>query len=64
MFSTKETENPNSVPIRNSGKTETKRAFESIEQFSLWLDSELDVLVSQFVEFETDDSNRKFFKRS
>ena len=61
MFSTKETENPN--PVSNP-KAETNKSFESIEQFSLWLDSELDVLVSQFAEFETDDSVRKFFKRS
>lgn len=61
MYSTKETENSNSVSTSNG---ETKKAFETIEQFSMWLDSELDVLVSRFAEFETDDSVRKFFTRS
>lgn len=61
MFPTKEEKKPDTVVGITA---ETERTFESLDQFSLWLDAELDVLVGQFAEFETDKSVRKFFKRS
>ncbi len=33
------------------------------EEFGLWLDASLELLVSRFEEFETDDSVRKYFSR-
>lgn len=61
MFPTKEKQDSKSVPDITA---KVERAFETLDQFSLWLDEELDVLVSQFAEFETDKSVRKFFTRS
>jgi len=61
MFPTKEKQDSKSIP---ENTTEGQRTFESLDQFSLWLDEELDVLVSKFAEFETDKSVRKFFTRS
>lgn len=61
MFPTKEKKDSDRVEEFNSNVNAT---FESIEQFSLWLDSELDQLVGQFSEFETDKSVRKYFKRA
>ncbi|QEG21137.1 hypothetical protein [Mariniblastus fucicola] len=63
MFPTKEnTENHSGTG--SAAETSVEQTFESIEQFASWLDSELDVLVEKFAEFETDKSVRKFFKRS
>lgn len=61
MFPTKEKQDSKSIP---ESTTKEQRTFESLDQFSLWLDEELDVLVSKFAEFETDKSVRKFFTRS
>lgn len=61
MFPTKEKRDSKS-DLEITAKVE--RTFESLDQFSLWLDEELDVLVSKFAEFETDKSVRKFFTRS
>ena len=33
------------------------------EDFGNWLEESLEILVTQFEEFETDDSVRKFFSR-
>ena len=60
MFFTNETEKS---PTTDS-TSGTQLAFDSIEQFASWLDLELEELVNQFSEFETDKSVRKFFKRS
>ena len=58
---------PTEEQLETNGVSETtvkaKRTFKSLDQFSLWLDSELDVLVSQYKEFETDTSVCNFFKR-
>jgi len=35
----------------------------SEEDFAMWLDASLETLISQFEEFETDNSVRKFFSR-
>ncbi len=61
MFFTNETEKKSPTTDSTSG---TQLAFDSIEQFGSWLDLELEELVNQFSEFETDKSVRKFFKRS
>lgn len=61
MFPTKEKQDSKS---NSENTTKQERTFESLDQFSLWLDEELDVLVSKFTEFETDKSVRKFFTRS
>ena len=60
MFFTNETEKS---PTTDS-TSGTQLAFDSIEQFASCLDLELEELVNQFSEFETDKSVRKFFKRS
>lgn len=59
MFPIKEEKNSGPVSEVNANVT-----FESIDQFSSWLDEELDALVCKFAEFETDNSVRKFFTRS
>ena len=56
MFSANET-------VNNPRPTDST-SFESIEHFASWLDSELDLLVSKFADFETDKSVRNFLKRS
>ena len=62
MFPTKESEqNKNRT---KSNKVDATKAFESLDQFSAWLDTELEDLVNQFADFETDKSVRKYFKRS
>ena len=61
MFPTKEKQDSKSNSENTSNQ---EKAFESLDQFSIWLDEELDVLVSKFAEFETDKSVRKFFTRS
>ena len=61
MFFTNETEKKSPTTDSTPG---TQLAFDSIEQFASWLDLELEELVNQFSEFETDKSVRKFFKRS
>lgn len=60
MFPTKEKNEFNQVQEFSS----KEQTFKSIDQFSLWLDAELEDLVSQFSDFETDKSVRKFFTRS
>ena len=62
MFPTQESENK---PIANNEPTlDREITFESIDQFAAWLDADLDQLVSNFGDFETDKSVRKFFTRS
>ena len=60
MFQTNET---NEAPKLDSA-IYTDLSFDSIDQFASWLDAELEMLVSDFTEFETDASTLKFFQRS
>lgn len=61
MFPTKE---KNEFKQDQEFSSQAEQTFKSIDQFSLWLDVALDELVSQFSDFETDNSVRKFFTRS
>ena len=60
MFPTKEAQDK---PSRTDS-TSKELSFKSIDQFASWLDVELETLVDQFADFETDKSVRKFFTRS
>ena len=60
MFPTKETE----FKSPKTDSVDAKLTFDSIDQFAAWLDAELEVLVSQFSNFETETSVHKFFNRS
>ena len=57
-------ESENRPTVGNESTAKRAQAFKSIEQFAAWLDADLDLLVSGYENFETDNSVRKFFKRS
>ncbi len=61
MSPTKESEKKT---LQSNSISNAELNFDSIDQFASWLDSELELLVGQFKDFETDKSVRKFFKRS
>lgn len=56
----KPSQNPAKRPAKGSSK---RKPFKSIEEFSNWLDLQLEALEERHQDFQTSESNRHYFQR-